>query len=95
MATLIPVCHFVSGRRHAARGSIASRSATGNVIEALPLSRRLVPDFLRVRRSANRSGNPIVAEKRPNCYAINYPELQAWIEIAHRPLIEINDAARG
>ena len=36
----------------------------------------------------------MVAEKRPDYYAINYPELQARIEIAHRPLIEVNDAAR-
>ena len=47
-----------------------------------------------VRCSANRSGDPIVAEKRPDYHAINYPELQARIEIAHRPLIEVNDAAR-
>jgi hypothetical protein len=44
--------------------------------------------------SANRARDPIVAEKRPDDYAINYPELQARIEIAHRPLIEVNDAAR-
>ena len=44
--------------------------------------------------SANWAGDPIVAEKRPDYYAINYPELQARIEIAHRPLIEVNDAAR-
>ena len=50
--------------------------------------------FLHVRCSANRAGDPIVAEKRPDYYAINYPELQARIEIAHRPLIEVNDAAR-
>ena len=48
----------------------------------------------RAMRSANRAGDPIVAEKRPDDYAINYPELQARIEIAHRPLIEVNDAAR-
>ena len=46
------------------------------------------------RSSSNRSGDPIVAEERPDYYAINYPELQAWIEIAHCPLIEVNDAAR-
>ena len=51
-------------------------------------------DFFRVPCSANRSGNPIVADKRPDYYAINYPELKAWIEMAHRPLIEVNDAAR-
>ena len=50
-------------------------------------------DFFRVRCSANRSGDPIVAEKRANSYAINYPELQAWIEMAHRPLIEVDDSA--
>jgi hypothetical protein len=44
--------------------------------------------------STNRARDPIVAEKRPDYYAINYPELQARIEIAHRPLIEVNDAAR-
>ena len=44
--------------------------------------------------SANRSGDPIVTEKRPDDYAINHPELQAWIEITHRPLIEIDDSAR-
>ena len=75
-------------------GSYRLKITGGDVIEALPLSRRLAPDFFRVRRSANRSGNPIVAEKRPDDYIINYPELQARIEIAHRPLIEINDAAR-
>lgn len=63
-------------------------------IEAFPLSRRAVLWLFRVRCSANRSGDPIVAEKRPDYYVINYPELQAWIEIAHRPLIEVNDAAR-
>jgi len=51
-------------------------------------------DFFRVRCSANRSGAPIVAGKRANSYAINYPELQAWIEMAHRALIEVNDPAR-
>ena len=51
-------------------------------------------DFFRVRCSANRSGDPIVAEKRPDCHVINDPELQAWIEMAHRPLIEVDDAAR-
>jgi len=83
-----------AGRRLAARGGIASKISGGEAIEAFPLSRRAVLDFFRVRCSANRSGDPIVAGKRPNCYAINYPELQAWIEIAHRPLIEVNDAAR-
>ena len=51
-------------------------------------------DFFRVRFSANWAGDPIVAEKRPDYYTVNYPELQARIEIAHRPLIEVNDAAR-
>jgi hypothetical protein len=50
--------------------------------------------LFRVRRSANWSWDPIVAGKRPNSYFRNYPELQAWIEMAHRPLIEVNDAAR-
>jgi hypothetical protein len=50
--------------------------------------------LFRVRCSANRSGDPIVAGKRPNFYVMNDPELQAWIEMAHRPLIEVNDAAR-
>jgi hypothetical protein len=63
-------------------------------IEALPLSRRAVLYLFRVRCSANRSGDPIVAEERPDYYAIDHPELQAWIEITHRPLIEVNDAAR-
>lgn len=62
--------------------------------QGIPLSERAVLDFFRVRCSANRSGDPIVAEKRPDYYAINYPELQARIEIAHHPLIEVNDAAR-
>ena len=83
-----------AGRRLAARGGIGSKISGGEAIEAFPLSRRAVLDFFRVRCSAKRSGDPIVAGKRPNCYAINYPELQAWIEIAHRPLIEVNDAAR-
>src|SRR6516162_7167420 len=42
----------------------------------------------------NWSRCPIVAEKWCNLYAINYSALQTWIEIAHRPLIEINDATR-
>jgi len=50
--------------------------------------------LLRVQRSAHRSGDPIVAGKRPDSYAIDYSTLKAWIEMAHRPLIEINDAAR-
>jgi hypothetical protein len=83
-----------TGRRLAARVGIASKISGGEAIEAFPLSRRAVLDFFRVRCSANRSGDPIVAGKRPNSYAINYPELQAWIEMAHRPLIEVNDAAR-
>jgi hypothetical protein len=61
--------------RLAARGGIASKISGGEAIEALPLSRRAVLDFFRVRCSANRSGDPIVAGKRPNSYAINYPEL--------------------
>ena len=83
-----------AARRLAARGGIASKISGGEAIEAFPLSRRAVLDFFRVRCSANRSGDPIVTGKRPNSYAINYPELQAWIEMAHRPLIEVNDAAR-
>ena len=85
---------YCAGQRPAARGGIASEINGGEVVEALRLFRRAVLDFFRVRCSANRSGDPIVAGKRPNYYAINYPELQAWIEIAHRPLIEVNDAAR-
>ena len=46
------------------------------------------------RCSTHRSGGPVVAGKRPDFYAMNYSELQAWIEMAHRPLIEVNDAAR-
>ena len=42
----------------------------------------------------NWSGCPIVAEKWCNLYTINYSPFQTWIEIAHRLLIEINDAAR-
>src|SRR6267143_103673 len=83
-----------AGRRLAARGGIASKISGGEAIEAVRLSRRAVLDFFRVRCSANRSGDSIVAGKRPNSYAINYPELPAWIEMAHRPLIEVNDAAR-
>ena len=83
-----------AGRRLAVRGDIASKISGGEAIEAFPLSRRVVLDFFRVRCSASRSGDPIVAGKRPNYYAINYAELQAWIEIAHRPLIQVNDAAR-
>src|SRR5437764_1196216 len=44
-------------------------------------------DALRGRCSANRSGGPIVSGKRANPYAIKYPALQAWIEMAHRPQI--------
>ena len=83
-----------AGRRLAARGGIASKISCGKAIEAFPLSSRAVLCFFHVRCSANRAGDPIVAEKRPDYYAINYPELQARIEIAHRPLIEVNDAAR-
>jgi len=83
-----------AGRRLAGGGGIASKISGGEAIKVFPLSRRAVLDFFRVRCSANRSGDPIVAGKRSNYYAINYPELQAWIEIAHRPLIEVNDAAR-
>ena len=72
----------------------SSKISGGEAMEAFPLLRRAVLGFFRVRCSANRSGDPIVAGKRPNFYAINYPELQAWIEMAHRPLIEVNDAAR-
>ena len=78
-----------------ARGGIASKISGGEAIEAFPLSRRACSNFFRVRCSANRSGDPIVAGKRANSYAINYPELQAWIEMAHRPLIEVNDSARS
>ena len=83
-----------AGRHLAAGGGIAAKISGGEAIEVFPLSRRAVQDFFGVPCSANRSGDPIVAEKRPNYYAKNYPELQAWIEIAHRPLIEVNDAAR-
>jgi hypothetical protein len=48
--------------------------------QAFPLSSRAVLCFFHVRCSAYRSGDPIVAEKRPDYYAINYPELQARIE---------------
>jgi hypothetical protein len=72
----------------------AQRSAAGRPSTRSPFPGGAVLDFFRVRCSANRSGDPIVAEKRPDYYAINYPELQARIEIAHRPLIEVNDAAR-
>ena len=41
----------------------------------------------------NWSGGPAAAGKWRNLYAINHAQLQAWIEMAHRPLIEINDAA--
>ena len=34
----------------------------------------------------------MVAGKRGNLYAVNDAQFQAWIEMAHRPLIEINDA---
>jgi len=53
----------------------------------------LVLYLFRVQCSANRSGDPIVAGKRPHRDAIDYSEVQGRIEIAHRPLIEINDAA--
>jgi hypothetical protein len=86
-------CNCAS-RHVAARGGIGSTINGGEAIEAFPLSRSAVLDFFRVRCSANRPGDPIVAGKRANSYAINYPELQAWIEMAHRPLIEINDSAR-
>ena len=76
------------------KSGFASKISGAEAIEAFPLSRRAVLDFFRVRCSGNRSGDPIVAGKRPNSYAINYPELKAWIEMAHRPLIEVNDATR-
>ena len=50
--------------------------------------------LFRVRRSANRSGNPTVADSGLTSYVLYYAELHAWIEMAHRSLIEINDAAR-
>ena len=77
-----------------AKRSFAPKFSCHAKCQAFPLSRRAVLDFFRVRFSANWAGDPIVAEKRPDYYAINYPELQARIEIAHRPLIEVNDAAR-
>src|SRR6185312_4457835 len=55
----------------------------------LIINGRAVLCFLHVRCSADRAGDPIVAEERPDYYAINYPELQARVEIAHRPLIEV------
>jgi len=75
-------------------GTRARKSDGVQAIEALPLSGGPCATFFSVRCSADWSGDPIVADKRPDYYAINYPELQAWIEIAHRPLIEVNDAAR-
>jgi hypothetical protein len=66
---------FATGRRLAARGGIASEITCGETIEALPLSRRAVLAFFRVRCSANRSGDPIVAGKRSNFYAMEYTEL--------------------
>ena len=69
--------------------------AAGGYTADRAIVRRAVLDFFRVRCSGNRSGDPIVAGKRPNSYAINYPELKVWIEMAHRPLIEVNDSARG
>ena len=42
----------------------------------------------------NWSGCPIVPEKWCNRYGVNYSPFQTWIEIAHRPFIEINDATR-
>ena len=47
---------------------------------------------LSLQCSANRSRDPIVPGKRSNSYTMNYPELQARIEMAHRPLIEVDDA---
>jgi hypothetical protein len=46
----------------------------------------------RARCSANRSGDPIVPQKRPDLYAIDDAELEAGIEMAHRSLIEVDDA---
>jgi hypothetical protein len=43
--------------------------------------------------SANWSGGPIAAGKRPNFYIRNDAALQARIEMAHGPLIEVDDAA--
>lgn len=44
--------------------------------------------------SANRPGGPIAAGKRPHLYIGNDPALQARIKMAHRPLVEVDDAAR-
>ena len=77
----------IASQRPAGYGALMSRLVFLSI--AIVLS--LLPV---VRCSADRAGDPIVAEKRPDYYAINYPELQARIEIAHRPLIEVNDAAR-
>src|SRR6516225_1726363 len=46
------------------------------------------------RALGNWSGCPIVARKWRNLDLSNDSQSQAWIEMAHRPLIEINDATR-
>ena len=89
MATQIAPARHLAQRR-----GIPSKISGGEAIETFPPSSGAVLDFFRVRCSANRSGNPRVAGKRANSYAIDYPQLQAWIELAHRPLIEVNDSAR-
>src|SRR5689334_17890469 len=48
--------------------------------------------MLAAQCSANRSGSPL-ARKRRDLYAGNHSALQARIEMAHRPFIEVNDAA--
>ena len=65
--------------------------------QSLPLPNQIFTDSNPTQglqcRSADRAGNPIVAEERFDDDAINYPELQARIEIAHRTLIKVDDAA--
>ena len=73
------------------RGALSCRAARHFISELMP---RACTTSFRVRRLANRSGYPIVAGKRPNFYVMNYPKLQAWIEVAHGSLIQVNDAAR-
>src|SRR5437763_864871 len=74
-------------------GSTDGRAANHDVIMAMASGPSVVLRDLLVRRSANRSGGPIAAGKRPNFYVRNDAALQARIEMAHGPLIEVDDAA--
>ena len=42
----------------------------------------------------NRAGRPTVAGQRRNLHTVDDFAFEAWIEVAHRLLIKVDDAAR-